>query len=130
MPLTESQLNQLKGLIDKRRDALAAEIRSGQARSRSDTFDAIAGEAPDSGDEALAALVADTENAETNRDMRELRELDTALERIDGGSYGSCENCGDDIPFERLQAYPGAIRCVPCQSVHEKTYTRPSEPTL
>ena len=74
MPLTDSQRDELKSLIDRRREELAAEIRSGYARSRSDSFGAIAGEAPDSGDEALASLVADTDNAETNRDVRELRE--------------------------------------------------------
>ncbi|RPI44341.1 MAG: TraR/DksA family transcriptional regulator [Betaproteobacteria bacterium] len=130
MPLTDSERNQLKTLIDKRREELAAEIRSGYARSRSDSFGAIAGEAPDSGDEALASLVADTDNAETNRDVRELRELDGALERIGSGTYGACADCGDDIPVERLRAYPGAVRCVACQGVHEKTYSHPPEPKL
>jgi len=130
MPLTDSQRDELKSLIDRRREELAAEIRSGYARSRSDSFGAIAGEAPDSGDEALASLVADTDNAETNRDVRELRELETAVEHIAKGTYGFCEDCGDDIPFERLRAYPGAVRCITCQSMHEKTYTRPPEPRL
>ena len=130
MPLTESQRDELQSLIEKRRDELSAEIRSGFARSRSGSFGAIAGEAPDSGDEALASLVADTENAETNRDMRELRELDAAVRRIGDGSYGSCMDCGDDIPIERLRAYPGAVRCVACQSVHEKTFSRPPEPKM
>lgn len=130
MPLTDSQRDELKGLIDKRREALFAEIRSGLARARDDSFGAIAGEAPDSGDEAIAALVADTDNAETNRDVRELRELEAALARMADGSYGSCEQCRDDIPFERLRAYPGAVRCIACQSIHEKTYSHPSEPKL
>jgi len=130
MPLTDSQRDELKNMIDGRREALAAEIRSGYARSRSDSFGAIAGEAPDTGDEALASLVADTENAETNRDVRELRELEAAVQRIENGTYGSCAECGDDIPFERLRAYPGAIRCIACQTMHEKTYSHPSEPTL
>jgi RNA polymerase-binding protein DksA len=130
MPLTDSQRDELKSLIDKRREELAAEIRSGYARSRSDSFGAIAGEAPDSGDEAMASLVADTENAETNRDVRELRELEAAVQRIGEGTYGSCADCGDDIPVERLRAYPGALRCVTCQSIHEKTYTHPPEPKL
>ena len=130
MPLTDSERDELKGLIDKRREELAAEIRSGYARSRDASFGTIAGEAPDSGDEALAALVADTENAETNRDVRELRELDAAIERMRNGTYASCADCGDDIPVARLRAYPGAIRCVACQGIHEKTYTHPPEPKL
>lgn len=130
MPLTDAERDELKQLIEQRRKTLAAEIRGGFARSRSDNFDAIAGEAPDSGDEALAALVADTDNAETNRDIRELQELNGAVERIADGSYGTCADCGDDIPLARLRAYPGAIRCIACQSIHEKTHSRPAEPKL
>ncbi|MCC6534244.1 MAG: TraR/DksA family transcriptional regulator [Burkholderiales bacterium] len=130
MPLTDSERDELRAVIDARRDELAGEIRTGLARSRDDSFDSIAGEAPDSGDQALASLVADTDNAETNRDLRELRELDAALQRMADGSYGSCADCADDIPVERLRAYPGAARCIACQSVHEKTYSHPPEPKL
>jgi DnaK suppressor protein len=130
MPLTDAERDELKQVIDQRREVLVAEIRSDFARSRSDSFDAIAGEAPDSGDQALASLVADTDNAETNRDVRELRELDAALAKISDGSYGECIDCSDDIPVARLHAYPGAVRCITCQSVHEKTYSHPPEPKL
>ncbi len=43
------------------------------------------------------------------------REVDSALARIDGGTYGKCENCGQDIPFERLEARPTATLCVDCK---------------
>lgn len=130
MPMTETERAELESMIDKRRRELAIEIDSGRARARSDNFDAVAGEAPDAGDEALAALVADTEHAETTRDVRELQELERAARRLADGSYGVCIDCGDDIPVARLRAYPGASRCVRCQSVYEKTYSHPSEPTL
>jgi DnaK suppressor protein len=130
MPLTAAERSQLQAQINDRRNELAREIKSGVARARDDNFDAVAGEAPDAGDEALASLVADTENAETRRDLRELEELDAALKLIAEGNYGTCAECGDDIPFERLRAQPGATRCVRCQSVFEKTHSRPSEPTL
>ena len=130
MPITGPQCQELKAIIDKRRTELAAEIRNDLARSRSDSFGAIAGEAPDSGDEALASLVADTDNAETNRDIRELQELDAAVERIADGSYGECSDCGDDIPVAGLRAYPSAMRCIACQSVHERTHSHPGEPSL
>lgn len=130
MPLTDTERNELKGLIDRRRGELAREIKSGVARARGDSFNAVAGEAPDAGDEALASLVVDTKNAETRRDVDELQALDTALARMTAGNYGICDDCGDEIPLERLRANPGATRCVRCQSVFEKTHVRPSEPTL
>jgi DnaK suppressor protein len=130
MPLSDTERNELEQQIQQRRDELAREISQGVARVRDDNYNRIAGEVPDAGDESVASLVADTENAETTRDMRELQELDRALRRIAEGTYDTCEECGDDIPFARLRAYPGAIRCVPCQSIYEKTHSRPSESTL
>ena len=38
-----------------------------------------------------------------------------ALEKIDAGTYGKCENCGQDIPAERLEAVPAATLCVACK---------------
>lgn len=130
MPLSQTELDEMKATIDVRRKQLGAEIQSDLARSRTDSFGAIAGEAPDSGDQAMAALVADTDTAETNRDIRELQELNAAVTRIDEGSYGTCADCGDDIPIARLRAYPGAMRCITCQSVYERTHSHPSEPKL
>jgi RNA polymerase-binding protein DksA len=41
-----------------------------------------------------------------------LRAIDTALGRIDDGSYGTCEVCGKEIPEERLEARPWATLCI------------------
>ncbi len=43
-------------------------------------------------------------------------EIDRALAKIDDGTYGSCEQCGDAIPEARLQALPHAALCVSCKS--------------
>lgn len=43
-------------------------------------------------------------------------EIDRALEKIDNGTYGLCEHCGDPIPEARLQALPYAALCVTCKS--------------
>jgi DnaK suppressor protein len=38
-----------------------------------------------------------------------------ALGRLDEGTYGKCERCGEEIPFERLEALPTATLCVRCK---------------
>ena len=43
-----------------------------------------------------------------------LTELADALERIDRGTFGTCENCGTEIPEGRLDSVPYARYCVPC----------------
>lgn len=41
-------------------------------------------------------------------------EVGEALGRVDAGTFGRCENCGEDIPEERLDALPYTRYCVPC----------------
>ena len=44
-----------------------------------------------------------------------LAEVESALERIDQGTYGKCTNCGQPIPEKRLEALPWASRDVKCE---------------
>jgi DnaK suppressor protein len=41
--------------------------------------------------------------------------VDAALDRLDNGTYGVCASCGEEIPAERLEFRPNAIRCVSCK---------------
>ena len=43
-----------------------------------------------------------------------LAEVDAALARLDAGTYGACERCGEPIAAGRLEARPTARRCVDC----------------
>jgi RNA polymerase-binding protein DksA len=47
---------------------------------------------------------------------RTLEQIEEALERIEDGKYGVCENCDARIPAARLNAIPYAILCVNCAS--------------
>lgn len=42
-----------------------------------------------------------------------------AIERIEDGTYGTCERCGKPIAPERLQAMPTATLCISCKSAEE-----------
>ncbi|MBI2372151.1 MAG: TraR/DksA family transcriptional regulator [Deltaproteobacteria bacterium] len=64
-------------------------------------------------DRELALLLGD-------RDRLKLREIDAALMRIDEGSYGLCEECGERIAPGRLRAMPFARLCVDCQADRER----------
>jgi DnaK suppressor protein len=55
--------------------------------------------------EALAGELSET-----------LSEVEAALVRLDEGSYGRCERCGNDISTERLEAMPMASTCIACAS--------------
>lgn len=44
-----------------------------------------------------------------------LDEIDHALRKLDAGTYGRCDECGNDIPYERLEVRPQATLCVQCK---------------
>lgn len=41
--------------------------------------------------------------------------IQRAISAINAGTYGTCIDCGEQIPEARLHAVPGACRCVECQ---------------
>ncbi len=60
-----------------------------------------------------------------DRARKLIMKIDEALERIEDGSYGYCEETGEEIGIERLMARPIATLCVEAQERHErmeKTY--------
>jgi len=125
MPLNQKQVEEFRGLIDQRREALLAEIREDNERVRDETFADHAGIAPDPGDSSVATLFNDLDHADLNRDVSEVRALDAAAERIEQGRYGQCEDCDGDIGEARLRAFPAAMRCIRCQERYEKTFATP-----
>ena len=44
-----------------------------------------------------------------------LSDVEDALVRMESGTYGKCEVCGNEIPLRRLEARPQAKRCIKCQ---------------
>ena len=66
-----------------------------------------------------------------DRERREIEAIDRALRKIEAGSYGICESCGDPISEERLEAIPWTPLCHRCAEESEKTEEgKESEPTV
>src|ERR1041385_9132204 len=114
MSLTQQQTKELSKMINERRNVLLDEMREDAERTREQPYAEHAGPAPDSGDESVASLFADLEQADMTRDLDELRALEAARERVKGGGYGICVDCGSDVGYERLKATPAALRCIQC----------------
>ena len=109
---------------------LRAEIRDRLLRADAEAFADIAGQVHDAEDESLADLLVDINNAEVTRDVEEVRDIEAALQRIADGTYGTCLECRTPIARARLEAYPTAKRCLPCQQRHERTRAQPPRPKL
>ena len=69
-----------------------------------------------------ATITFDREMDYTLEDNAEsvLEAIDKALERIDDGTYGTCERCGKEIAEERLEARPYAELCIDCKREAER----------
>jgi DnaK suppressor protein len=54
------------------------------------------------------------------REREKLQNIDEALARIKEGTYGECDECGDDIDLERLLALPFTRLCLDCKAKQER----------
>jgi len=69
---------------------------------------------------ATATLDREIDYTLEENSIRMLTAIDAALKRMDEGAYGTCTNCGREIPAERLEAYPWASLCIDCKRQSER----------
>ena len=55
------------------------------------------------------------------REMLYLKKIDEALERIQAGTFGQCDECEEEIELRRLEARPTTTLCVSCKETAERT---------
>jgi DnaK suppressor protein len=55
-----------------------------------------------------------------DRERKLIGKIKDALERIEDGSFGICEECGEDISEQRLKARPVTTHCIDCKTNQEK----------
>jgi DnaK suppressor protein len=110
--LSKKELNAVKERLLARRKMLLAgakqEYSTVHARDKGlmgDSFDV----AQEVADESVSRGILATAGEEVGQ-------IDAALERIENGSYGLCEVCGNQIPKQRLEILPYATMCVKCKN--------------
>ena len=85
-----------------------------QSRLSSIKRDVTQSHSGDSAEQAQERENDEVVDAIGNETAQSIRVVQSALERIADGTYGICENCGEDIAEARLEAIPEATRCVNC----------------
>jgi len=109
-------VSQLRQILIRRRDALRKALAgdlSSLKELRQQTSGDMMDAAMDTAQDEISSQLAEVES-------RELAHIDTALERMRHGDYGTCDGCGHGIPLARLQALPYATMCINCQREAEK----------
>jgi DnaK suppressor protein len=74
----------------------------------------------DQADTGTKTFEREQEISLANNILERINQVERALERLDEGSYGWCERCGNQIPVERLAAFPSATLCVTCKQLEER----------
>ncbi len=109
-------LGKLRDVLVSRRDAL----RKAMAGDLS-----LLQELRDQGPGDVLDAAVDTAQDELNSQLlevesRELTHIEEAIERLNEGTFGLCEDCEKPIPLSRLQALPYATECIDCKRKSEK----------
>jgi DnaK suppressor protein len=119
-PWTDAELADMRDELTGEAEGLRGDI----ASAESDIADRLEDSVRDAGDDPADAgaktyerehAFALTSNA---RDL--LEQTERALGRIDAGTYGACESCGEPIGKARLMAFPRATLCVTCKQRQER----------
>jgi len=78
------------------------------------------GQVQDLGDQALSSVMESLRASLQDAEVDEYRRIAKALDMVDNGTYGICEDCGESISEKRLSLFPNALRCLLCQEVAEE----------
>ena len=81
---------------------------------------------PDITDRASEEIDRSFELRTRDRERKLINKIDAALQRIEDGSYGYCDETGDPISIKRLEARPVATLSLEAQEMHEKAEKRTS----
>jgi len=106
----ERRQKMLREMLTRLRDETYERV----SEFRRDQRDAVVQQG-DEMDVARSSTDTETKANLIERAEERLRNIDQALARHERGNYGTCAECGESIPIERLMAVPFAIYCVDCQ---------------
>jgi RNA polymerase-binding protein DksA len=72
------------------------------------------------GDMATTTFARELDATLEGNEERLLQAIDSALQRIENGTYGICQSCGQPIGAERLEALPWTTQCIDCKRREER----------
>lgn len=114
--LTKAQLKKFKELLDEKRMEI---IRKAQQTLDEDmTLDA--NDLPDEMDLASSEYLQSFTFRLRGREKVFLDKIQKALEKIEAGNFGVCDDCGERISVKRLEARPETTLCIRCKEDQER----------
>ena len=119
-PWTPGEIAQIRDRLEGEIAAQREDIRETEDEVAERLDDPVEGAGDDPADTGAKAFQRehDLALAYNTRDL--LAKSERAIERMDAGTYGVCESCGQAIGKARLQAFPRATLCVTCKQREER----------
>jgi DnaK suppressor protein len=111
---------ELKKLLLKKREEVVREAKIEISKYIKGETKQLVDTALDDGDWSIVDLSEDISLKQLNTHRENLQKIDEALRKLEEGTYGICEDCGEEISEERLKIMPFAIYCIDCQEKREQ----------
>ncbi len=118
-PLGKKTMEEFRGTITKRMNDLISEARQqmGNMTEVKETPADLTDQASEEMDRNFLLRIKD-------RERKLILKMREAIERIDAGTFGVCEVCGESIGMERLRARPVTTQCIECKTDMEEQEKR------
>jgi len=121
--MEQSFIDEMKQLLEVRKAELEAQLKDVGRRSGHDAhgFEPDFPQYGDKEDENASEVATFSDNLSLERTLEgALGDVQAALVRIEGGKYGQCRYCGQDIDPRRLRARPESGACIQCKAKYLK----------
>jgi RNA polymerase-binding transcription factor len=119
-PWTDAELKEVRTELESEIATLRADLAKAASDIAECLTDSVRDAGDDSADAGTRAFEREQELARTQNARDLLDQGERALTRIDAGTYGVCESCGQPIGKARLLAFPRATLCVACKQREER----------
>ena len=119
-PWTTEELAEIRTELEEQARELRGEIDDAEIAWHELQRDSGDGAGDDQADAGTKTFEREHELSLANNSRDLLAQVDRALSRLDNGTYGICENCGQPVGKARLQAFPRATLCVTCKQREER----------
>lgn len=114
LTLREKKMQEIKKILIAQKEALLDEAEEALNKLPGQTV------FPDLGDQATAETERSFMLRLRGRERRLLKKIDEAIERIEQGTFGICDRCGNEIDIRRLEARPVTTMCIECKIQQEE----------
>lgn len=114
--MNKVQLKKFKTLLTEKRDEIVKKAK--QTLEEDMTLDA--NDLPDEMDLASSEYLQSFTFRLRGREKVFLDKIEKALRKIEDGSFGICEECGEEISIKRLEARPETALCIKCKEDQER----------